>query len=194
MRVIGGTVKGHRLQAPRGQAVRPTADRVREALFSIIECHFALAGAAVLDLFAGTGAVGIEALSRGAETAVFVEQSRPALRVLRENLARCRLAERATVLAMPVADALRRLARAGQRFDGVFIDPPYGRGLLDETLTELARLPLLAPGAWVMGERHEADCLAERYGDLRLTRTRRYGKTSLVLFCVSDADETEARE
>lgn len=170
-------------------AARPTADRVKEALFSMLISRFDLSGAVVLDLFAGTGALGIEALSRGAGRAVFVEQDRATGDVLRRNIAACGFADRAEILSLPVRRALRELDRRAARFEGVFIDPPYGRGLLDATLGQLAATSVLRLRAWVVGERHIDDPLAHRYGSLQLTRTRRYGKTSLDLFCVAELTE-----
>src|SRR5262245_38060022 len=121
MRIIAGKLGGRRLVAPRGQGTRPTADRVREALFSALGD---VAGAVVLDLYAGTGALGIEALSRGAERAVFVESARPALVALRDNLAATDLSAASRVIALPVARATVEIARQGP-FDLVLVDPPY---------------------------------------------------------------------
>jgi pantetheine-phosphate adenylyltransferase len=182
MRVIAGSAKGRRLRAVRGQAVRPTADRVKEALFSMLQSRVALDGAAVLDLFAGTGALGIEALSRGARRAVFVEQEHEPRRVLAANLAACGFGGRARVLGGAVRRALTQLGAGGERFDAVFMDPPYGRDLADAALRQLADSGLVAQGGWAVVEHHVDDPLAERYGPLRLTATRRYGKTAVALY------------
>jgi 16S rRNA (guanine(966)-N(2))-methyltransferase RsmD len=185
MRVIAGAVKGRRLRALRGQAVRPTADRVKEALFSMLESRFDLEGAVLLDLFAGTGALGIEGLSRGAGRVVFVEQDYAARRVLDNNLMACRLAERSEVIGLPVRRALANLEAGGRRFDGVLMDPPYGRELATATLAQLGASPLVTSGGWVAVEHHVDDGLADAYGRLRLTAARRYGKTALTLFSSS---------
>jgi 16S rRNA (guanine(966)-N(2))-methyltransferase RsmD len=182
VRVIAGSAKGRTLRAAPGRKVRPTSDRVREALFSILGSRFDLEGATLADLFAGTGALGIEALSRGAGRVVFVESDREALRVLSSNLRALGFADRAEVLATPVEHALCLLARRRARFDGMLLDPPYRQGLLEAALTSLARLDLLTPGGWVMAEAHVETPLAEEYGVLRLTAVRRYGKTALALF------------
>ncbi|MFN8641386.1 MAG: 16S rRNA (guanine(966)-N(2))-methyltransferase RsmD [Candidatus Binatia bacterium] len=182
MRVIAGSAKGRRLEAPKGHRVRPTADRVKEALFSMLGSRTDLADAAVLDLFAGSGALGIEALSRGAAAVTFVEQDHGARRVLQANLARCGFADRAQVLAQPAQSALERLAVSGARFDGVVMDPPYGRQLADRALTAVAGVGLVQAGGWVAVEHHQDDHLAEVYGDLRLTTAKRYGKTIVSLF------------
>jgi len=186
MRVIAGRAKGRRLRTVRGYAVRPTADRTKEALFSIVESRFALVDARVLDLFAGSGALGIEALSRGAARAVFVEQDAAAVRVLRANVELCDFAERARVLPMTVRRALLDLEDQGERFDVAFVDPPYRSGLLAETLHILGTTALLSVNAWVVAERSSEEVPGERYGPLRLTRTRRYGKTSVDLYCLAN--------
>ena len=194
MRVIAGTVKGRRLRAQPGRLVRPTADRVKEALFSILLSRFALADTALLDLFAGSGALGIEGLSRGARQAVFVERDRNACRVLEANLAACGFAARARVLCLPVQRALAQLASAQQRFDGVFIDPPYGRDLLVPALDALSANAMVAPGGWVVVEHHVDDAVGEAHGTLQLTAIRSYGKTALTVFSNSlRAEEAAAR-
>jgi 16S rRNA (guanine(966)-N(2))-methyltransferase RsmD len=192
MRVIAGAAKGRRLRAVRGQAVRPTADRVKEALFSMLESRFDLDGAALLDLFAGTGALGIEGLSRGAARAVFVEPDPAARAVLNANLAACGFAQRGRVVPRPARRAIAALAEDARRFDGVFVDPPYGRGLADEALGQLAAAGLVAVGGWVAVEHHVGDALAEAYGALRLTAARRYGKTAVALFSNSRMVEQAA--
>jgi 16S rRNA (guanine966-N2)-methyltransferase len=185
VRVIAGSAKGRTLRAVAGRKVRPTADRVKEALFSILVSRFDIQGTSLLDLFAGTGALGIEALSRGAERVAFVESDPQALRVLSSNLRSVGFAGRAEIMAMPVEQALGRLARRGERFDGVLLDPPYRHDLLDTTLAAIVRFDLLTPGAWVMAETHVEAPPAESHGTLRLTALRRYGKTALALFVVS---------
>ena len=181
MRVLAVSAKGRRLQAGPDQRIRPTADKVKGALFSILASRFDLAGARVLDLFAGSGALGIEALSRGAGHATFVEKSRPAAAILRQNLAACRVAERAVVIEASIQQALARLEREAARFDGVVLDPPYGLGLVDATLSSLAATKLLAADAWVIVEHHADEPPAQAYGSWRLTQSRRYGKTCLAL-------------
>jgi 16S rRNA (guanine966-N2)-methyltransferase len=169
-RVIAGRYGGRRLQAPPGNGTRPTADRVREALFSILGAR--TEGARVLDLFAGTGALGLEALSRGARSVTFVEQAQPALGVLRANLAA--LGAEAEVVR---ADALRWLRAASARarqYDLVFLDPPYRRaGALGAELSTV--LPaVLAPGALVVTE---SDRRAPIELSIPMTDERRYGDT-----------------
>ena len=177
---------GRRLRAPRGAAVRPTSDRVRESVFGRLPD---LEGARVLDLFAGTGALGIEALSRGAASAAFVERARPALACLEENLAGLGLAERARVVRGAVLPALARLAREGARFDLVLMDPPYGAPDAAPALHALARTGLLAPAGTLVLEtsrRHPPD----RVPGLALADERLYGDTLVARYVRSD----EARD
>jgi 16S rRNA (guanine(966)-N(2))-methyltransferase RsmD len=177
LRVVAGRWRGRTLRAPRGLAVRPTSDRVREAVFAILGER--VAGAKVLDLFAGTGAMAIEALSRGASVAVLVESSPQAAEVLKANLASVG-ASPAACLPMDYRKALRQLAARGERFSLVFLDPPYGRGLLGRAAEALARAGLLLPGAVVVAESAARDpgepvpagwvpATDRRYGDTRVT-------------------------
>ncbi len=170
MRVIAGTYGGRRLAAPPGAATRPTADRVREALFSILGS--AVPGARVLDLYAGSGALGIEALSRGAASATFVERAPAALRVLRANLAA--LGAEAEVVGADVLRHLRTASGAGHQYDLILLDPPYrdAARLGRELTVALAGVP--APGALVVTE---SDRRAPLALDLPLDDERRYGDT-----------------
>jgi len=187
MRVTGGRLGGRRLVAPPS-GVRPTADRVREALFARLTD---LDGVCVLDLYAGTGALGIEALSRGAERAVFVERSNASLSALRRNLRTLELDAYARVVRGDVRGALRRLAGEELRFDLVLADPPYG----DPVAAPLALLVsggLLAPGATVVVERSRRHPLPAVVG-LVSHGSRRYGDTELEWLGAGDppADEGE---
>jgi len=179
MRVIAGRLKGRRLAAVRG-AMRPTADRVREAVFNILGEE--IVGARVLDLFAGSGALGIEALSRGAREAVFVEQHPTALSVLRRNLGLCGLTAQAAVLAQPVAAAIRGLAARGENFEIVFCDPPYGHDLVKDTLERLGEAGLVVPGGLVAAEHGRKDDAAPAYASLGRMQERRYGDTVVTFY------------
>lgn len=182
MRVIAGSARGRRLETVAGWSVRPTADRVKEALFSMLASRGWLDDAVLLDLYAGSGALGIEALSRGAARVTFVEQERAARLVLARNLERCGFAAHSSLLALRVRRALSELARRGERYDGVLLDPPYGQGLAAATLAALGEGELLATEAWAAAEHHVDDALAETYGGLRLTASKRYGSTALTLY------------
>lgn len=156
--------------------VRPTARRVRDALFNSLAAR--VQEAAVLDLFAGTGALGLEALARGARAVVFVERDATMARRLRDHLRATGLQAQAEVWRAPVATALRRLSEEGRRFDLILLDPPYGRGLLDLTLEALAGGAMLAPGGRIVAEGHWRDAPRLPEG-LTLVRETRYGETAL---------------
>jgi 16S rRNA (guanine966-N2)-methyltransferase len=180
VRITGGEFAGRTLRVPR-DAVRPTAERVREALFSMLAHRGALEGARVLDAFAGSGALGLEALSRGAASAVFVEKSRSVARVLEENVATLALAARARVIVRDAASALRTLAAAEERFDLCFVDPPYASGLVAPTVALLAGGGLLSPRGVLVAEsdrRHAPGPIA----GLALALERRYGDTLISLY------------
>ncbi|GIW43259.1 MAG: hypothetical protein KatS3mg077_0541 [Candidatus Binatia bacterium] len=182
MRVIAGKAKGRKLTAPAGRAVRPTADKVRGAIFNVLQHRVALEGARILDLFAGSGALGIEALSRGASEVVFLENAPAAIRALRTNLQRCGFERQAKILRRSVQDGIGQLEAAGERFDGVLADPPYGRGYVSWVLATLATSPLLRTGGWVVLEHHVEETPAQEFSPLRLIQQKRYGKTALAFF------------
>ncbi len=179
MRIIGGRLRGRKLQTFKGSDVRPTADRVREALFNILGSKFINAN--VLDLFAGTGALGIEALSRGAQTAVFVDNSAPSLEVLRKNLDRCALRHCTQTIRWDIARNLACLKGYPMAFDLVFMDPPYNRGLVPTTLQHLVDSECLASEALLTAE-HEAGMKLELPPHFTCTDLRRYGRTALSFF------------
>jgi 16S rRNA (guanine966-N2)-methyltransferase len=166
------------LKAPTGREVRPTSDRVREALFAWLGD---LTGARVLDVFAGSGAVGIEALSRGADRAVFVEQAAPSLACLESNLGSLGLGDVARVRRGDAAATIRRLGREGARFDLVFLDPPYASKEAERALRAVVEAHLLAPGATLVVEAARRHPVAAVPG-LRLVEERRYGDTVLMGF------------
>ena len=180
MRVIAGCARGRKLTSLAGTSVRPTADRVKEAVFSMIESRFALSGARVLDLFAGSGALGIEALSRGAGEAVFVDRNSAAARVVRRNLDACGFVAR--VLPLAATRALVQLRGEGATFDGVFLDPPYAGEDAEESMRVLGEGDLLAPGAWAVVEHDAGRAPAERFGRLGLILTKRYGNTHVSVY------------
>ena len=179
MRVIAGQLRGSIIRAPATGVVRPTYDRVRESVFSIIEP--AIDGAAVLDLFAGSGSLGIESLSRGSKHATFVEMDGRVLSVVRENVERLGLAGQCRLIR---GDALAVLKRAvpGGPFDIAFVDPPYSSGLALMALELLADVRNLADGAIVVVERASADTPPAVVGRLGLFRSRKYGSTAVDFY------------
>ena len=178
MRVIAGAARGRVLAAPKGLHTRPTPGRVKEALFSILGA--AVLDATVLDLFAGTGALGLEALSRGAARAVFVDKDRRALAALHRNT-EVVAPDRVEVLAMPAAHALRLLKGRNARFDLAFLDPPYHLDLLPETLKALAQSGILRIGGIVVCEHHGRSAPPEPPADWQLETTRRYGDVAVTI-------------
>jgi 16S rRNA (guanine966-N2)-methyltransferase len=180
MRIISGKAKGRRLVAQKGKAVRPTADRVKESLFNILPRDFS--GMTILDLFAGTGNLSIEALSRGAEKAILVDASERSAAVIRENLRRLGLSEHAQVWVLPAARALRSLAKRGETFDVIFLDPPYDQKLVDRSLKLIEQGNLLNANGTVVAEHSVREAVPTSYGSLILNDQRRYGDTLLSFY------------
>lgn len=177
MRITGGELRGRPLIAPKGMAVRPTTDKVREALFSILGDVRELA---VLDVCAGAGTLGLEALSRGATQATFIERSSPALAALTHNVESLGLKGRCAVRRGEAPGALTSLR--GEAFHLIFADPPYGSGVLVPSLEAVAALGLLRPGGILVAEHDRDEALAPAYGDLLLDEERTYGRTVLSFY------------
>jgi 16S rRNA (guanine966-N2)-methyltransferase len=183
MRITGGTLRSRALRAPRGEVTRPTSDRVREALFGILGSARLLDGARVLDLYAGTGALALEALSRGAARATLVESSRDALAAVRANVLALGVDDRARVVAADVRGAAGQLGRAGP-FDLVLVDPPWALvdgGEAPRAVAEIVRAGALDPGALVVLE-HAARSVPPEIEGLARGETRRYGDTALTFY------------
>ncbi len=187
MRITGGSARGRHLIRPKAgwRFIRPTGDRVREALFSILGDE--VVDSIVLDLYAGTGALGLEALSRGAEKAIFVDQSRQALELIHGNLTNCFPTAQASLqqLNLSQADSISRLRKkmpAQMRFDIIFLDPPYEKELAEKTVAMVERESLLKENGLVVAEERASEELAEQYGTLTLVNHRSYGETGLWLY------------
>lgn len=182
MRVIAGSARGRRLATFSGSSVRPTPDRVREALFSMLQSRLgSFSELRVLDLFAGTGALAIEALSRGAASATLVEQAPSATKTIHDNLSLCRVDERAELLTKDAWKVLPMLD-ASNPFDLIFIDPPYHEGLAERALVEIAKLGLLAPDGILCVETATGEDLSETAGSLQRCDHRRYGTVMISLY------------
>ena len=184
MRVIAGALKGQRLVTPKGRTTRPTADQVRIACLDTLMPY--LEAGPFLDLFAGAGGVGIEALSRGAPAAVFVEQDAMALRALRDNVERLGLRDRARVMRDDAARAVERLGGAGERFAVVFADPPYDSRRAAPVVAALAAGGVLLPGALVVVQHGTKTPPPASSGVLTLWKARRFGETTLTFFRAPD--------
>jgi len=177
MRVVSGRARGVGLKTPEGLQTRPTADRVKEALFSIIQ--FDLPGARVLDLFGGTGQLGIEAISRGAKSAVFVDHSDKACRLIRENISRCKFEQEAMVVC---ADYLQYLSFCNNTFDIILLDPPYAETFLENALKKISEIDILQSGGIIVAERPLGKEFSEDFPGFVRSKDYKYGKTLLTLF------------
>lgn len=181
MRVVGGRVKGHHLRAPRSTETRPTSDKVRGAIFDILAGEFV--DRPVLDLFAGTGALGIEALSRGASRAVFVESRRKVCDIIRENLRHTKLEAESRVMCVPVEKAIGML---DESFGLILLDPPYAYPNLQGIMTLLGGARVLEDDTTVVFEHTPRFAVEERYGRLLLQRQKVYGDTAVSIFVVPE--------
>ncbi|MBI2346253.1 MAG: 16S rRNA (guanine(966)-N(2))-methyltransferase RsmD [Deltaproteobacteria bacterium] len=177
MRVIAGIAKGRRLIGPKkGEPIRPVLDQVKEAIFNIL---YTVDGLRVLDCFAGTGAVGIEALSRGAAHATFVDHLPTACAIIERNLAHTGFTDRATTLCMSAERAIKTLAARRAVFDLVFVDPPYEKGFVNTTLAALAETSLLWPNGRIIIEHHPKEPV-DPPAQYALTDRRKYGQTLIT--------------
>lgn len=177
MRVITGSARGVALKTPEGLQTRPTTDRVKEALFSII--HFDIPGARVLDLFGGTGQLGIEALSRGAASATFVDQSDAACRLIRENLKRTKFEQKGRVVR---SDYLEYLSRCREQYDIILLDPPYAEVFLENALKRIAEIDILQSSGIIIAERPLGKDLPWEFEGFTRSRDYKYGKILLTLY------------
>ncbi len=180
MRVIAGIYKGRNLRAVAGLDVRPTSDRLRETLFNILMGR--IEGAQFLDICAGSGAIGIEALSRGAAHVTLIEASRRAVRAIYDNIKHCQIDEDAEVLYFDAITALKQLCNRGRCFDIVYLDPPYQSNVYQPVLEFLGSRNLLAPNGIVIVEHHSKVILPDIIGALRRYRELRQGETSLSFY------------
>ena len=177
MRVITGIARGRRLKELPGLETRPTTDKVKESVFNIVQ--FDIEGRRVLDLFGGTGQMGIEALSRGAASCTFVDVRKEAAAVIRQNLAHTGLAEQGKVVQ---GDYLAYLTRCGRRFDLIFLDPPYGTGLLEKALETVAAIDILSENGIMVCESASEAVLPQLPAPYEMRREHRYGKIKLTLY------------
>jgi 16S rRNA (guanine966-N2)-methyltransferase len=180
MRVVAGTRKGHPLLAVPGKNTRPTVDKVKESIFNIIGPYFD--GGLALDLYAGTGGLGIEALSRGVDRCIFVDNNGKAIQVVKENLKSTRFLEQAEVYRNDANRALAILCKRGLKFDLVFLDPPYATQTIESQLAILESNGLLSPQAIVVAEHDASDALKDEIGELRKIKESTYGNTTISIY------------
>ena len=186
MRVITGSARGCRLKELEGMETRPTTDRVKEGLFNIIQ--FDIEGRKILDLFAGTGQLGIECLSRGATSAVFVDRRPDAVKLIRENLKVTSLTDKGRVVS---GDSVEFLKSIREKFDIIFLDPPYEAGVLEPVIAHIAKFDILSPHGIIVAEHPANMVLPSLEAPYRLHRTYRYGKIGLTVYRRSGNEENE---
>ena len=177
MRVITGSARGAKSKTLEGLATRPTSDRVKEAIFNIIQ--FDIQGRRVLDLFGGSGQLAIEALSRGADYAVIVDQSAEAVKVIKDNLKKTKFDQQASVFQM---DYLHYLSTAREKFDLIFLDPPYAEKSLENALQKISEIDILSEGGIIICERPKDKVMPPEVGGLLCSRDYNYGKTAVNLY------------
>ncbi len=175
MRVVGGTARGRKLTTLEGMDVRPTTDKVKESVFNIIQ--FEVPGSSMLDLFAGSGQMGIEALSRGAENAVFVDSSRKSLNIVKTNVDTVGFSDRAKLI---MSDSTAYLGRTSEKFDIVFLDPPYHCGLIDKAFGYLPQV--LKDTSVVICETKADEELPETFGDFEIKKTYKYSAIKITVY------------
>lgn len=177
MRIIAGEYKGRRLTSPVDDRVRPTTDKVKEAIFSILTNEIYESN--VLDLFSGSGNLGLEALSRGAEHCWFCDSSRDSLKLIRENIRYCRADEKATVIA---GDFRKVLSGLDTKMDIILLDPPYGKGMLPECFELIGEYDLLTENGLILAEHRKEEELPEEMGGFRKIKERKYGKVVVSIY------------
>lgn len=184
MRIIAGEYKGRKLESPGDQSIRPTTDKAKEALFSILTNQ--IWGSRVLDLFAGTGSLGLEALSRGAEECVFADQSKESIRIIHSNIAHCGAEDRSRVIAGDYRKVLRTQRRP---FDIILLDPPYGKGLLEDCFRLIGEQKLLNEDGSIIAEHRREEQLPDEFYGFTKVKERRYGIVMLSIYgCTAGAE------
>lgn len=186
VRVISGSARGLKLNTPGDDRVRPTTDRVKESMFNIVQDW--VYDSQVLDLFAGSGALGIEALSRGASQAVFCDNSLDSIKIIKSNIEKARLADRSQIVSGDFKRCLRDMEAKNQSFDMIFVDPPYYEGLFEEVLDTIRSCKILKKDGIVIVE-HDAKRPIGQVEGLEVYKEKKYGITMLTFYCLEDDDE-----
>jgi len=180
MRIIAGEYRGRRIKQPDTGAARPTKDRIREAVFNVIAAE--TAGANVLDMFAGSGAYGLEALSRGAKSAVFVEKDRHCADVIEENIRQLGLEKKAELIVVDAENAVRSLSKRKEAFDLIFADPPFNTGMGKKTLNTVNRYDILSSTGLLAIEHHKAELVPASEGNFSILKQKTYGDIVISFF------------
>lgn len=186
VRVISGSARGLKLNTPGDDRVRPTTDRVKESMFNIIQDW--VYDSQVLDLFAGSGALGIEALSRGASQAVFCDNSLDSIKIIKSNIEKARVVDRSQIVSGDFKRCLRDMEAKNQSFDMIFVDPPYYKGLFEEVLDTIRSCKILKKDGIVIVE-HDAKKPIGQVEGLGVYKEKKYGITMLTFYCLEDDDE-----
>jgi 16S rRNA (guanine966-N2)-methyltransferase len=189
MRIITGRAKGIRLNAPRGLGTRPTSDRVKESVFNIL--GDIVTDAQVLDIFAGTGNLGLEALSRGAAAAVFIDNSIESITIIKENAWRTKLIEQAEIYKNDAIRALDRFVETSRSFDLIFCDPPYNKGLVEIVLNKIENNPILKPQGILVMEHSNHEKLTDHWNNLQVRRVEQYGETLISFLLYNTKQEVK---
>ncbi len=187
LRVISGKARGLKLDTPKNQDVRPTTDRVKESLFNMINSY--IMDSNILDLFAGTGSLGIECLSRGAKNCVFVDKSKDSINIVRSNVKKARVENESTILNVDFKDAVKRLSTQNQKFDVIFMDPPYYENMFIECLKSIDKFNLLDEDGIIVVEHDTKDLFEDSIGRLNKSREKKYGNTTLTFYKLEEQDE-----
>lgn len=180
LRVIAGICKGRPLKAVSGNLTRPTTDKVKESIFNIIGPYFQ--GGQALDLYAGSGSLGIEALSRGMNNVIFVDQNSKAIEIIQFNLQKCNFESNAEVYRNDAKRALKALAKRDVKFDIIFLDPPYAKQRLKDEIEFIFNYQLLLPNGMIVTEHDAQICLPDLIGEFTCTRNEKYGDTAISIF------------
>lgn len=186
VRVISGSARGLKLNTPGDDRVRPTTDRVKESMFNIVQDW--VYDSQVLDLFAGSGALGIEALSRGASQAVFCDNSLDSIKIIKSNIEKARVVDRSQIVSGDFKRCLRDMEAKNQSFDMIFVDPPYYEGLFEEVLDTIRSCKILKKDGIVIVE-HDAKRPIGQVEGLEVYKEKKYGITMLTFYCLEDDDE-----
>ena len=186
VRVISGSARGLKLNTPGDDRVRPTTDRVKESMFNIVQDW--VYDSQVLDLFAGSGALGIEALSRGASQAVFCDNSLDSIKIIKSNIEKARVVDRSQIVSGDFKRCLRDMEAKNQSFDMIFVDPPYYEGLFEEVLDTISSCKILKKDGMVIVE-HDAKKPIGQVEGLEVYKEKKYGITMLTFYCLEDDDE-----
>lgn len=187
LRVISGSAKGHGLKTVKGDTTRPTSDKVKGAVFNIIAAY--IEESTVLDMFAGTGSLGIEALSRGAASAVFFDRSPQCCKIIKENLEHTKLTEKASVFNMDFTAGINKMYHDGRKFDIIIMDPPYNKNFIQEALNLIAKNDIIVDDGIIIAEHSVLDKLPESCGRLKAIDTRKYGDTMITIYKEGNNDQ-----